>query len=68
MKVHPLLTKLNCGNQGENSCITDDIQITLHVHNQYKFREILSSGYKVMAEIEKNTEKGTCIKGLFWPL
>ena len=47
--------------KGNNSTVTDETPIKLHVHNlsmviyiQYKFHEILSNGYLVMAENGKN--------------
>ena len=47
--------------KGNNSSITDDTLMKLHVHNhtmtiyiQYEFHEMSSIGYKVMAEDEKN--------------
>ena len=47
--------------KGNNSAITDDTPIKLHMHNptliiyiQYKFHEIPSIGYLVMAEDQKS--------------
>ena len=47
--------------KGNNSAITDDTQIKLHLHNltiaiyiQYKFHEVSSIGYLVMAEDRKS--------------
>ena len=50
--------------KGNNSAITDDTPIKLHMHNlimaiyiQYKFHEIPSIGYLVMTEDRKSDEQ-----------
>ena len=59
MKFHPLLTKksLKCrSSKGNNSSITDYILVKPHhaIYFQYRFHEIQSIYYKVMAEDGKN--------------